>query len=113
MLSVLDQHPEIGRIIIRKLASRVQQLVQMVADLSLRTVESRLARYLIEQSSGELLSRPRWATQAEMANRLGTVPDVLNRALRTLAKEDLIRVERHVIQILDHKGLEIKAGLDL
>ena len=28
------------------------------------------------------LPRQRWATQAEMAARLGTVPDVVNRALR-------------------------------
>ena len=111
ILKLLDQHPEIGRIVIQRLAERVQQLIQMVEDLSLRTIESRLARYLIEQSTEEQLSRPRWATQAEMANRLGTVPDVLSRALRSLAKEDLIRVERHQIQILDYHGLEAKAGV--
>jgi DNA-binding GntR family transcriptional regulator len=47
-----------------------------------------------------------------MAARLGTVSDVVNRALRTLTQEGLIKVERHQIQILDRKGLEIKAGLD-
>lgn len=90
----------------------MQQLIRMVEDLSLRTIEARLARYLIEQSTEQLLSRPQWATQAEMANRLGTVPDVLNRALRSLAKDNLIRVERHQIQILDGEGLENRAGLD-
>lgn len=112
MLTLFDQHPELGRVIIRRLAGRVQQLIQMVEDLSLRSIEARLARYVIEQAQQEQLSRPRWATQAEMANRLGTVPDVLNRALRGLVRENLIRVERHQIQILDHAGLEIKAGLD-
>jgi len=112
ILKLLDQHPELGRVIIQRLAERVQQLIHMVEDLSLRTIEARLARYLIEQSTEEQLLRPRWATQAEMANRLGTVPDVLNRALRSLAKDNLIRVERHQIQILDYAGLEIKAGTD-
>ena len=112
ILKLLDQHPELGRVIIQRLAERVQQLIHMVEDLSLRTIEARLARYLIEQSTEEQMSRPRWATQAEMANRLGTVPDVLNRALRSLAKDNLIRVERHQIQILDYRGLEAKAGLD-
>lgn len=110
ILKLLDQHPELGRVIIQRLAGRVQQLIHMVEDLSLRTIEARLARYLIEQSIEEQLSRPRWATQAEMANRLGTVPDVLNRALRSLSKDNLIRVERHQIQILDYKGLETRAG---
>lgn len=112
ILKLLDQHPELGRVIIQRLAERVQQLIHMVEDLSLRTIEARLARYLIEQSTEEQLSRPRWATQAEMANRLGTVPDVLNRALRSLAKENLIQVERHQIQILDYQGLEAKAELN-
>ena len=112
MLELLDDHPELARIIIRRLAKRVQQLIGMVEDLSLRTIEARLARYLIEQSTEEQLQRPRWATQAEMANRLGTVPDVLNRALRSLAKDQLIQVKRHQIQILDYAGLAAKAELD-
>lgn len=112
MLALFDQHPELGRIVIQRLAKRVQQLIQMVEDLSLRTIEARLARYLIEQSKAEQMARPRWATQAEMANRLGTVPDVLNRALRSLAKDGLIRVERQQIHILDYAGLEVRAGID-
>jgi CRP/FNR family transcriptional regulator, dissimilatory nitrate respiration regulator len=112
MLKLLDDYPKLARFIIQRLAKRVQHLVNLVEDLSLRTIEARLARYLIEQSATEQLQRPRWATQAEMANRLGTVPDVLNRALRNLTKENLIRVERHQIQILNYVGLEAKAGLD-
>jgi CRP/FNR family transcriptional regulator len=112
ILRLLDTYPQLARIVIRRLAGRVQQLVTMVEDLSLRSLESRLARYLIEQSSGEQVQRPRWATQAELANRLGTVPDVLNRTLRNLEKENLIAVKRHQIQILDYAGLAAKAGYD-
>jgi CRP-like cAMP-binding protein len=112
ILKLIDEHPQLGRVVIQRLAERIQQLIRMVEDFSLRTIESRLARYLIEQSTAEQMQRPRWATQAEMANRLGTVPDVLNRALRSLAKENLIQVERHQIQILDYRGLAGKAGLD-
>ena len=112
VLKLFDDYPQVARVIVRRLAERVQHLIALVEDLSLRTIESRLARYLIEQSTEEQLQRPPWATQAEMANRLGTVPDVLNRALRSLAKDKLIHVERHQIQILDYRGLEIKAALD-
>jgi len=111
VLKLFDDYPQVARVIVRRLAERVQHLIGLVEDLSLRTIEARLAHYLIEQSTEEQLQRPRWATQAEMANRLGTVPDVLNRALRSLAKHKLIHVERHQIQILDYQGLEIKAGL--
>ena len=44
-----------------------------------------------------------------MAARLGTVPDVVNRALRSLANDGLIQVGRHQIIILDRAGLAAKA----
>jgi CRP-like cAMP-binding protein len=112
ILRLLDEHPPLAQQVIQRLAERVQQLIAVVEDLSLRTIEARLARYLLEQSAEETLHRQRWATQAEIASRLGTVPDVINRALRNLVRENLIQVERHQIQILDRVGLEMKAGLD-
>lgn len=113
MLNLIDQHPQLGRILIQRLAERVQQLIHMVEDFSLRTIEARLARYLLQQANEEHMQRPQWATQAELANRLGTVPDVLNRALRTLADAGLIQVDRRQITILDRAGLAARASLAL
>lgn len=87
------------------MATRISELVELVADLSLHTVTARLARLLLEQAQDNLIQRRSWATQAEMAARLGTVPDVLSRALRTLIEAGLIQVQRHQIQILDRQGL--------
>jgi len=111
LLQLMEEHPQLSRVISQNLARRVQHLIGLVEDLSLRTVESRLARLLLEQLSTDVLVRRRWATQTEMAARLGTVPDVLNRALRSLSEEGLIQIQRHQIQILDRKGLEDKAML--
>lgn len=113
MLRLLDDHPGLARAVIQDLAGRVLHLIQMVEDLSLRSVEARLARLLLEQAQTDILPRQRWATQAEMAARLGTVPDVINRALRSLAQDGLIKVERHQIHLLDKAGLESKAGLNI
>ncbi len=112
VLHLLDTHPRMARRIIQEMAEHIQRLVATVEDLSLRSIEARLARYLLEESADALMQRPRWATQAELANRLGTVPDVLHRALHNLVKADLIQVERHQIQILDRAGLEDRAQLD-
>jgi CRP/FNR family transcriptional regulator len=57
------------------------------------------------------VQRRRWSTQAEMAARLGTVPDVLSRALRSLADAGLIAVGRQQIRILDPQGLADRAQL--
>jgi CRP/FNR family transcriptional regulator len=112
ILQLLDEHPKMAWRIIQHLAEHIQRLVMTVEDLSLRSIEARLARYLLEQSADTMMERPRWATQAELANRLGTVPDVLHRALQNLVKAELIRVERHQIEILNRSELEARAGLD-
>lgn len=112
ILDLLDKHPKLARIIIQRLAGTVQFLFTMIEDLSLRSIEARLARYLLDRASNGTLHRPRWATQAELANHLGTVPNVLNRSLRNLEQEQLIKVERHQIKILDFPGLTERASLD-
>lgn len=108
---VLKTHPAVALQVVERMADRVIELVGLVADLSLRTVEARLARLLLEQSAGDVVLRQRWATQAELASRLGTVPDVLSRALRSLAEAGLIEAERQQIRILDRAGLEARAML--
>jgi CRP/FNR family transcriptional regulator len=111
LLRMMGENPALARHVVKDLAGRVMHLIRMVEDLSLRSVEARLARLLLEQSDGESVQRRRWATQAEMASRLGTVPDVLNRALRKLAEEGMLHVERHQIQILDKEGLKAVAQM--
>jgi len=106
MHHLLDHNPDFSRLVIQDLASQVTHLIELVEDLSLRSVESRLARLLLEHADDNTIERHRWATQSEMSARLGTVPDVLNRALRKLAAEGFLQVARHQIQILDRTGLE-------
>ncbi len=106
MNQLLDQNPDMAKVIIRDLADKMIHLVGLVEDLSLRSIEERLARLLLAHAEEDTLQRRRWATQAEMANRIGTVPDVLNRILRKLVEDQLIRVSRAQIQIIDRAGLE-------
>ena len=112
MLRLLDRCPGIARHILQNMAERVLHLVTLVEDLSLRTVEARLARLLLERADEGTLHRRRWATQAEMAARLGTVLVVLNRALNDLAAEGLIEVKRHQIRIVDREELAARAMLN-
>ena len=108
MHKLLNNHPRLSQHIIQDLASRLQKMIGLVEDLSLRSVEARLARTLLEGIIGSSVPRRKWATQTEMASRLGTVPDVLNRALRKLVEDGLIEVSRHQIKIIDPEGLRKK-----
>lgn len=109
LLGLINQYPELAVAVIRRLGERVLYYVGLVEDLSLRSVEARVAKTLLQHANvlGDRLAVPRrmWTTFDEMATRLGTVRDVLSRALKTLEEEGLLRVEKHEIVILDPDGL--------
>ncbi|MCB9485665.1 MAG: Crp/Fnr family transcriptional regulator [Dehalococcoidia bacterium] len=107
MSEAVRLHPEFAERVISSMADRLVVLVQLVADLSLRTVTGRLARLLLDEAESEALYRPRWLTVPQLAARLGTVPDVAQRALGRLASGGLIHVTRREIQILDRDALEV------
>jgi len=110
ILDLLPRHPEFAMAVIRHLGGRVLHYIKLVEDLSLRNVETRLASTLLQNAElhdGQLIvPRREWTTFDEMATRLGTVRDVLSRALKTLEAEGLLRVEKQSIILLDPKRLE-------
>lgn len=109
ILGLIPRHPELAMAVIRHLGGRVLHYIGLVEDLSLRSVEARLANTLLQNAElrdGQLIvPRREWTTFDEMAVRLGTVRDVLSRALHTLENEGLLKVERREIILLDSKGL--------
>jgi CRP-like cAMP-binding protein len=109
LVKLMDDNSALARILSGQLAEQVNHLIRLIENLALQTVETRLASIFLEHSTGEIMERRSWSTQAEMAARLGTVPDVLNRALKKLADEGLIQVQRQQIRILDREGLQRKA----
>ena len=108
VMQLVRERPSFAEFILAKMADRLLHLVSLVTDLSLRPVTGRLAHLLLESAEEDILHRPRWYTQAELAARLGTVPDVIQRALRELEKEGLIEVTRRTIRILDRPALAAK-----
>lgn len=106
LLDLVDKYSSLARALIENLAGRVLYAMNLVTDLSLRSVESRLACYLLKQAGGNnLINRQKWATQAVIASRIGTVPVVVNRAFRMFVEEGLIELGRTEIRILDQDKL--------
>lgn len=108
---VLTVRPDLLLQVMANMADRIVYLAGMVADLSLHTVEVRLARLLLDAAPDGALVRQAWLTQSELAARLGAAPDVLSRALRALADAGLIHFDRRQITILDRPGLAQRARL--
>lgn len=112
-LTLVRTHPDLALAVIRRLSERVLHYIGLVEDLSLRSVEARLAhtllRYAVPQDNQLMVPRRDWTTFDQMAVRLGTVRDVLSRAMKTLEAEGLLRVEKYGICLIDPRGLAERA----
>lgn len=107
-----QRYPTLAWALLESIARRTRYLVNLVQDLSARNVKGRLARLLLEQAQAE---EPKdcaqMLTQEEMASRLGTVREVVGRALRSLAASGIIEFDRHRIVIRDPERLAEEADL--
>lgn len=106
VLRLLRERPEFAQRVLENMAERMLHLVSLVADLSLRTVSGRLADLILSQAQDGVLNRPKWFTIAELAARLGTVPDVVQRAIGKFQSDGLLDVSRREIRVLDEAGLQ-------
>lgn len=110
--ALVDERPQLLWPLTHGLALRLHRVVSMMQELTMLPLEARVAKFLLEHAEHGRFERPAWATQAELAARLGTVADVLQRTLAAFADERLITVERRRITILDRAGLEAKVRQD-
>ncbi|HEY3377118.1 MAG TPA: Crp/Fnr family transcriptional regulator [Armatimonadota bacterium] len=101
---LLLQRPQLAQAVIIALAQRMRNLVHLIADLSLRQVRQRLARFLVEEAGGRT-TFPLTLTNDELASRLGSVRDVISRTLSALQADGLIRLHGRQVEILDADGL--------
>ena len=107
MLNLFDRYPKLAQAVVAVLARRARMLVGMVEDLSLRSIAGRLAKLLLEQALQGSDAIP--LTHQQMAARLGTVREMVSRALRELEAEGLLRREGRQIVITDRAALERRA----
>ena len=112
LLELLKGHPEAAIDVIRLFASRLRAYKQIVEDLSLRTVVARVARLLVDRARGAqtLFEEPATSsleyTQDEIAAAVGSVREVVQRALKTLEHAGLIQMMRGRIHIIDVDALD-------
>jgi len=107
-LRLVREIPQVAMNVLADFAGKLRRLVDLVEDLSFRTVGARLARFLL---SPEATVPGRHWTQEEIAARLGTVREMVGRVLRTWQQEGVVRVERGRVVVLDRAGLESRASL--
>lgn len=101
LLALIRRHPDLALSTLSAMAGQLRGLVSLVEDLAFRSVRARLARHLLTEAAGGAAE----LTQQELAERAGTVREIAGRALRRLAEQGLVRLERGRVIVLDPDGL--------
>lgn len=108
---IAHEQPDLAWSLIESIAKRTRHLVNMVQDLSMRSVKGRVAHLLLEQADAAASNQIRQTlTQEDLASRLGTVRELIGRSLRSLEAEGLIEFDRSHITILDPQRLASEAA---
>jgi CRP/FNR family cyclic AMP-dependent transcriptional regulator len=104
LVALIRRHPDLALATLSAMAGQLRELVTLVEDLAFRSVRARLARLLLAEAAeaGEGAAE---LTHQELAERAGTVREIAGRALRRLAEEGLVRLERGRVIVLDQPGL--------
>ncbi len=108
--SIMKEHPQVAFNVIKILSRRVEELIELVEDLSFRHVTGRVAKMLLEYAGDKTDDRPR-LTQQEMAALIGTAREMVGRSLKSLEEDGMIRIERNRIIIANQQALRETAGI--
>jgi CRP-like cAMP-binding protein len=119
LFEVLRRHPEAALDVVRLFATRLRAYKQVVEDLSLRDVTARVARLLLDRARGrptlveDAADSTLRYTHAELAAMVGSVREVVQRALKTLERAGLVELARGRITIVDPEALRAWTELAL
>lgn len=106
------KYPSLALAALRLMAAKVRRHATLVEALSLHEVGPRLALFLIAEMHNEVVSADRPMTfrlrlsNQEIASRIGSVRDVVSRALTRLKNQGLISLDERNVTILDLNALK-------
>jgi CRP/FNR family cyclic AMP-dependent transcriptional regulator len=99
---LLGENPVFARDLLRKLIGKVRSLTARVADLALKDVYARLAKF-IDENAVEAAGRrviPERLTQNDIAARIGGSREMVSRILKDLAAGGYVAIESKQIIVL-------------
>ena len=100
-------HPDVALRVLVHIARRLRSFTELVEQISLQTVQSRLARYVYQLAREEGMTVdgsvvvPREITQQDLASVVGSVREVVSRTLKAMEEDGILTVRRHEILVHD------------
>ncbi len=112
-LNIISRNSSLALGLLSMMAKRNRSILSQYEDISFLTVHGRLAKLLLELSpvDGNTIFRENHSTQ-ELAERIGTVPEVLCRAMKSLKDRGLIDTSRFEIKVINKDILAKIANCD-
>lgn len=114
--AVCLRHPEVSLVALKMLAGRLRLHAELVEALSLREVGQRVARLLLSEAARSGTKSDKGTTfdlaltNGQIAARVGSVREVVSRALTRLHQDGLIVLENRRVAIPDESLLAAYAG---
>lgn len=116
-LRTLETNSKIALNLIISLSMLLKKVVDLVDNVSLKSVDVRLAEFLIDEAVrrgkkvDDYIEIELNITKTELAKRLGTVNETLSRAIRKLREKGIIDAEKNKIYVFELQSLQnIKAS---
>jgi CRP-like cAMP-binding protein len=103
VLGLCRRYPPVALAMLESMALRVRRFAELAEDLALRSVTERLARHLDAAADGGVVDLG--LTREQLASRLGTVRELVSRALAELERRGLIERRRSKIILRDAERL--------
>ena len=109
--AIMQQSERIAFNTINTLAAEINHYISLVEDLSLRRVNGRLAKILLEHDGQEVCRSSRVLTRSNLAAMTGTVREVVGKAVKYLELKGAIKASNKSIIIEDSNVLRRIASL--
>jgi CRP/FNR family transcriptional regulator len=102
---VMDESAPLANYVNELMATRFSEVMWLIEQIMWKSVDKRLAGFLLEESTLEN-SDVLKLTHEAIANHLGTAREVVTRMLRYFQNEGLVKLTRGTVEIVDRDSME-------
>ncbi|WP_163322815.1 Crp/Fnr family transcriptional regulator [Draconibacterium mangrovi] len=104
-LKLLQLNTRLLRNYLNSISTRAQFLSQKLHFLSFKTIKEKVAHFLLQQAGDRFHSFELKNTQQQLAELFGVTRPSLARVLGEMQSENLIKIEKKTVTLLDKQGL--------
>ena len=103
--SLMEESAPVANYTNELMASRFSEVMWLIEQIMWKSLDKRVAAFLLEESSIEGSDRLK-ITHETIANHLGSHREVITRMLRYFQNEGMVKLSRGAVTLLDRDGLE-------